>query len=111
MIPALCVPLVTCGGASGLTGSLAHAAAGAVLDTITAALSSTAGWLVGHVIQLVTGAGHVDLTEPWFVGFAPADNPKVAVVVTIQRTQGGFGATVAAPIARAVLQVLLSEGQ
>ena len=67
MIPALCVPLVTCGGTSGLTGSLAHAAAGAVLDTITASLSSTAAWLVDHVIQLVTGTGKVDLTEPWFV--------------------------------------------
>ncbi len=48
-----------------------------------------------------------DLTEPWFIGFAPADNPKVAVAVTIERTQGGFGATVAAPIARDVIQTLL----
>ncbi len=63
----LCVPLVTCGGSSTLTTSLAHAAAGAVLDTFTAALTSAAAWLVGHVIQLVTGTGQVDLTEPWFV--------------------------------------------
>jgi peptidoglycan glycosyltransferase len=54
------------------------------------------------------GAG---LTEPWFIGFAPVGNPKVAVAVTIERTQGGFGGTVAAPIAKAVIQTLLAEGQ
>lgn len=52
-----------------------------------------------------------DLTEPWFIGFAPVDNPKVAVAVTIERTQGGYGGTVAAPIAKAVIQTLLAEGQ
>ncbi len=52
-----------------------------------------------------------NLTEPWFIGFAPAGNPKVAVAVTVQQTQGGFGATVAAPIARDVIKTLLSEGR
>jgi peptidoglycan glycosyltransferase len=51
------------------------------------------------------------LTEPWFIGFAPADNPKVAVAVTIARTQGGFGATYAAPIAKDIIQTLLAEGK
>jgi peptidoglycan glycosyltransferase len=55
-----------------------------------------------------TGSG---LTEPWFIGFAPANNPKVAVAVTVARTQGGFGATVAAPIAKDVMQTLLAEGK
>jgi peptidoglycan glycosyltransferase len=50
-------------------------------------------------------------TEPWFIGFAPVNNPKVAVAVTIERTQGGFGGSVAAPIARDVIQTLLAEGQ
>lgn len=52
-----------------------------------------------------------NLTQPSFVAFAPADNPTVAIDVTVDRSQGGFGGTVAAPIARAVLQVLLSEGR
>lgn len=52
-----------------------------------------------------------NLTQPWFIGFAPAEDPKIAVAVTVQRSQGGFGGTVAAPIARAVIQTLLSEGQ
>ncbi len=55
-----------------------------------------------------TGSG---LTEPWFIGFAPVDNPKVAVAVTVAQTQGGFGATVAAPIAKNMIQTLLAEGK
>ncbi len=51
-----------------------------------------------------------NLTEPWFIGFAPIQNPKVAVAVTIDQTQGGFGGTVAAPIASAMIKLLLSEG-
>jgi penicillin-binding protein A len=52
-----------------------------------------------------------NLTQPWFIGFAPIQNPKVAIAVTIQQSQGGFGGTVAAPIAKTVIQTLLSEGQ
>jgi penicillin-binding protein A len=52
-----------------------------------------------------------NLTQPWFIGFAPIQNPKVAIAVTIERSQGGFGGSVAAPIAKAVVQTLLSEGQ
>ena len=52
-----------------------------------------------------------NLTQPWFIGFAPVGDPKVAVAVTVERTQGGFGGTVAAPIAKQVIQTLLSEGQ
>ncbi len=57
------------------------------------------------------GATGSNLTEPWFIGFAPVNDPKVAVAVTIDQTQGGFGGTVAAPIAAKVMQTLLSEGQ
>jgi peptidoglycan glycosyltransferase len=53
----------------------------------------------------------MNLTQPWFIGFAPIQNPKVAVAVTIERSNGGFGGTVAAPIAKSVVQTLLSEGQ
>jgi peptidoglycan glycosyltransferase len=57
------------------------------------------------------GVAGLNLTQPWFIGFAPIQNPKVAVAVTIERSNGGFGGTVAAPIAKAVVQTLLSEGQ
>ncbi|HTU98699.1 MAG TPA: penicillin-binding transpeptidase domain-containing protein [Solirubrobacteraceae bacterium] len=55
-----------------------------------------------------TGSG---LTQPWFIGFAPADKPKVAVAVTIEKTQGEFGGQVAAPIARDIVQTLLADGK
>jgi penicillin-binding protein A len=55
-----------------------------------------------------TGSG---LTQPWFIGFAPAGSPKVAVAVTIEKTQGQFGGQVAAPIARDIVQALLGEGK
>jgi peptidoglycan glycosyltransferase len=54
------------------------------------------------------GAGE---TQPWFIGFAPAQDPQVAIAVTIQETAGGFGGRVAAPIAKQVVQTLLSEGK
>ena len=57
------------------------------------------------------GTLNSNLTQPWFIGFAPVDHPKVAVAVTVEQTQGGFGGTVAAPIAKSVIQTLLSEGQ
>lgn len=52
-----------------------------------------------------------NITQPWFVGFAPVQAPKVAVAVTIERSQGGFGGTVAAPIAASIMKTLLAEGR
>ena len=43
----------------------------------------------------------------WFVGFAPAQNPKYCVVVVIE--QGGHGGSVAGPAARQILASLLGE--
>jgi peptidoglycan glycosyltransferase len=57
------------------------------------------------------GAPGSNLTQPSFVAFAPADHPRVAIAVMVDRSQGGFGATVAAPIAKAVIQTLLAEGK
>jgi penicillin-binding protein A len=55
------------------------------------------------------GAPGSNLTQPSFVAFAPAQDPKIAIAVTVDRSQGGYGGTVAAPIAKAVLQTLLAE--
>ena len=44
----------------------------------------------------------------WFTGFAPASNPRVAVAVVIENGQG-FGNSVAAPIARQVMEAVLSK--
>jgi peptidoglycan glycosyltransferase len=42
----------------------------------------------------------------WFIAFAPADNPRVAIAVTMEK-QIGFGGDVAAPVAKAVMESLL----
>lgn len=44
--------------------------------------------------------------QAWFVGFAPADDPQVAVAATVECTFGQ-GGTEAAPIAASVMQALL----
>jgi peptidoglycan glycosyltransferase len=56
------------------------------------------------------GANGSNLTQPAFVAFAPADHPKIAIAVMIDLSHGGFGGSVAAPIAKQVLQVLLADG-
>jgi peptidoglycan glycosyltransferase len=43
----------------------------------------------------------------WFIFFAPADDPKVAGAVVVERVPNGFGGTVAAPIAKAIMQAIL----
>jgi len=43
----------------------------------------------------------------WFVGYAPADEPRVAFAVVVEH--GGHGGTSAAPIARKVLEVFFGE--
>jgi peptidoglycan glycosyltransferase len=66
-----------------------------------------------------TGTAEVGTTgdeaapHTWFTGFAPADNPKIAVAVFIKNggqsgTEGtGTGGDVSAPIAKAVMQAYL----
>jgi peptidoglycan glycosyltransferase len=75
--------------------------------------SGTAAALQGIDVAGKTGTAERDvardITTPWFIGFAPADDPKVAVAVAIERTVGGFGGTDAAPIARAVMESLLER--
>jgi len=43
----------------------------------------------------------------WFVGYAPANNPRYVVAVAVE--QGGHGGSVAAPAARQILAALLGK--
>ena len=92
------------------------AAVTAMMKKVVDEGTGTPAQLGGISVAGKTGTAQVgvvgsNLTQPWFIGFAPVEDPKVAVAVTIERSQGGFGGTVAAPIARDVIQSLLSEGQ
>jgi len=59
-----------------------------------------------------TGTAEVFKTgEPhsWFAGYAPADNPKIAVVVIAEH--GGEGSTTAAPILREIVEKYFALGK
>jgi peptidoglycan glycosyltransferase len=43
----------------------------------------------------------------WFIFFAPADNPQVAGAVVLEHQLNGFGGSVAAPIAKQLMQAIL----
>ena len=53
-----------------------------------------------------SGVAHVNTTA--FIAFAPVGSPKVAIAVFLEQ-QSGVGGTTAAPIAKAVMEVLLGE--
>ena len=48
------------------------------------------------------------INTPWFIGFAPRDNPKIAIAVTLE-SERGQGGELAAPIAKQVLQELARD--
>ncbi len=84
-----------------------------MMRTVVESGTGTAVQLPGISVAGKTGTAEIgtvgaNLTQPSFVAFAPADDPRIAIAVTVERSQGGFGGTVAAPIARAVLESLLS---
>jgi penicillin-binding protein A len=75
--------------------------------------TGTAAALSGITVAGKTGTAEVganrEFTQPWFIAFAPVDNPRMAIAVTVERTTGQ-GGTVAAPIAKQVLEALLGGG-
>jgi cell division protein FtsI/penicillin-binding protein 2 len=71
--------------------------------------TGTAAALEGINVAGKTGTAEVDHGCPnqlWFIAFAPVEDPRVAIAVTVE-CGTGFGGTVAAPIAKAVMQELL----
>jgi penicillin-binding protein A len=73
--------------------------------------TGTAAALSGIEVAGKTGTAEVEngaSNQVWFIGFAPRQDPKVAVAVTVERSDGQ-GGTVAAPIAKQVMETLLNE--
>ncbi len=89
--------------------------AGEVRDMMLAVVNSgtgKAGAVPGVAVAGKTGTAELrpNSTNPkdadaWFVAFAPAGNPRVAVAVML--VGAGFGGTAAAPIARQVMRAAL----
>lgn len=51
--------------------------------------------------------GGIEENQAWFMGFAPADEPKIAIAATVECTEQ-FGNDVAAPIFRDVAETILA---
>jgi peptidoglycan glycosyltransferase len=56
-----------------------------------------------------TCGGGGEENQAWFIGFAPADEPKIAIAATVECTEQ-FGNDVAAPIFRDVAETILNGG-
>jgi peptidoglycan glycosyltransferase len=52
--------------------------------------------------------GRQGRNDTWFIAFAPAEDPQVAVAVALS-DQAGTGGATAAPIARAVIETILER--
>jgi peptidoglycan glycosyltransferase len=83
---------------------------GAMMGQVVKEGTGTAAALEGIDVAGKTGTAEVDRpcgpNQLWFIAFAPAQDPRVAIAATVE-CGTGFGGTVAAPIAKAVMQELL----
>jgi peptidoglycan glycosyltransferase len=69
--------------------------------------TGTAAALPGVLVAGKTGTAENSQgdSHAWFIGFAPADNPQIAIAVIVENA--GFGGSIAAPIARQVFRAAL----
>ena len=95
-----------------LTTKVAHQVRSMMIQVVRSG-TGTAAAIPGVQVAGKTGTAELrpNSTNPkdsdaWFVAFAPAQHPKVAVAVML--VGAGFGGTAAAPIARQVLQAALA---
>jgi peptidoglycan glycosyltransferase len=83
---------------------------GAMMGQVVKEGTGTAAALEGIDVAGKTGTAEVDRpcgpNQLWFIAFAPAQDPRIAIAATVE-CGTGFGGTVAAPIAKAVMQELL----
>jgi peptidoglycan glycosyltransferase len=82
-----------------------------MMENVVREGTGTAAALQGIDVAGKTGTAEIvadqDVNQPWFIGFGPSSSPRIAVAVTIERSQGGQGGTEAAPIAKQVMEALL----
>jgi peptidoglycan glycosyltransferase len=83
-----------------------------MMESVVANGSGRAARIPGVTVAGKTGTAQVAEDVPdhnWFIGFAPADDPQIAVAVFVANG-GGTGGDTSAPIAREVIEAYL-EGQ
>jgi peptidoglycan glycosyltransferase len=85
-------------------------AVGSMMSQVVKEGTGTAAALQGIDVAGKTGTAEKGAAnQAWFIAFAPANAPRIAVAVTVEQTTGQ-GGTVAAPIAKQVMQTLLRGG-
>ena len=85
---------------------------GRMMQSVVSEGTGTQAGLSGLSVAGKTGTaetGDPDRNQAWFIGYAPAVNPKVAMAVVIEDTSG-TGGTQAAPVAGEVMRTALSIG-
>ncbi|MBW3603360.1 MAG: penicillin-binding protein 2 [Actinobacteria bacterium] len=90
----------------------------AMMTNVVSAGSGTSAAIPGVQVAGKTGTAQTGEGRPptvWFVGFAPADNPAVAVAVVVPDGGGAgseaTGGAIAGPMAREVIQAALGTTQ
>jgi len=80
-----------------------------MMEGVVSGGTGTAAQISGVRVAGKTGTAETGVAgrnTAWFIAFAPVDNPKVAVAVVLQN-QTDTGGTVAAPIAKQIMEALL----
>ena len=82
----------------------------AMMESVVTGGTGTAAQIAGVRVAGKTGTAETGTptNTTWFVAFAPADSPKVAIAVMLEN-QTGTGGSTAAPIAKQILEALLRE--
>jgi penicillin-binding protein A len=87
------------------------AALNQMMQAVVTGGTGTAAQISGIKVAGKTGTAETGATgtpnTTWFIAFAPADAPRVAVAVVLQNQTGAGGST-AAPIAKVIMESLLS---
>lgn len=97
------------------TQVIAETVAGEVTDMMVAAVNQGTGsnasiWGVDVAGKTGTAQNETGANHSWFIGFAPANDPQIAVAVILE-SEGKSGGAAAAPIARDVIRQGLKGGQ
>jgi peptidoglycan glycosyltransferase len=88
------------------------AAVTSMMEAVVNEGTATAAQIPGVQVAGKTGTAETQigtaLNNAWFIAFAPASDPRVAIAATVQHVPG-YGAIFALPVARRVLESLLDD--
>ncbi len=83
-----------------------------MMQSVVSAGTGTTAQIPGVLVAGKTGTaetGRNGINTAWFVEFAPADHPRYAIAVMLENQHQKTGGEVAAPIAKTIMESLLSQ--